>query len=73
MKRLFVALLLGLLVALASPAQAQRGPYRRGYVRPRVYRRPYPGPRYYHAAPYRAYGGRRYYRPRPRAGIRVVL
>jgi hypothetical protein len=69
-----VLLVLGLLVGLVTPAQAQRGRHRgRGYyVQPaprRYYRRPayrpsY-GPRYYHAAPYRSYGGRYYYRPRP--------
>jgi hypothetical protein len=75
MKRLSVCLLLllGLLLGLAAPVQAQRGHYRgRGYYgRPaprRYYRapayRPYYGPRYYHAAPYRSYGGRTYYRPR---------
>jgi hypothetical protein len=61
-----VLLVLGLLVGLVTPAQAQRGRHRgRGYyVQPgprRYYRRPayrpsY-GPRYYHAAPYRSYGG----------------
>jgi hypothetical protein len=78
-------LLLGLLLGLATPVQAQRGRYRgRGpYGRPaprRYYRapayRPYYGPRYYHAAPYRSYGGRYYYRPRPyyrRPGPAVII
>lgn len=74
MKNLFACLLLfcGLLGA-AAPAQAQRGYYGRpGRVmvapRPPVYRQPYYGPRYYHAAPYRSYRGRSYYRPRASHG-----
>ena len=57
----------------ATPAQAQRGYYGRpGRVlvvpRPPVYRQPTYGPRYYHAAPYRSYNGRNYYRPQPYQG-----
>lgn len=58
MKRLSVCLLLlmGLLIGLATPAQAQRGRYRgRGY-----YARPVPR-RYYRAPAYRPYYGPRYY------------
>jgi hypothetical protein len=87
MKRSLAAffLLLGLLLGLAAPAQAQRRYYRgRGYyARPvprRYYRapvyRPYYGPRYYHGAPYRSYGGRYYYRPRPyyrRSGPAIII
>jgi hypothetical protein len=79
MKRLltFSLLLIGLLIALVTPVQAQRGHYRgRGYYgrsgpryyapRPRYYApQRYYAPRYYHAPPYRNYGRRYYYRPRP--------
>ena len=76
MKRLsaYLVLLVGLLLGLAAPAQAQRRRYhsRGHYARPaprRYYRtpvyRPRYAPRYYHAAPYRSYGNRYYYRPRP--------
>ncbi len=80
MKRLSIfLLLLGLLLSGAAPAaQAQRGYYGRpGRViavpRPPAYRQPYSGqpyygPRYYHAAPYRSYRGRNYYRPRSAYG-----
>jgi hypothetical protein len=72
---LLYLLLLVVLVMGTSPAQAQRG-YRggRGYyqqpVPRRYYRtpRPYYGPRYYHAAPYRSRYGHQYYRPRPSYG-----
>lgn len=69
-KLLILLLTLSLLVGGATAAQAQRG-YRRGRgaAVPRAYghRRPNYGPssHYYHAAPYRSYGGRAYYRLRP--------
>ncbi|RZK41108.1 MAG: hypothetical protein EOO57_01995 [Hymenobacter sp.] len=67
-------LLLGVLVT-ATPARAQRGHFRggrghhgrsgpRGYHHGPAYGPAY-SPRYYHGAPYRNYGGRAYYRPRP--------
>jgi hypothetical protein len=78
-------LLLGLLLGVAMPAPAQRAyprgrgyygrPAPRRYYRPPVYRLNY-APRYYHAAPYRNYGNRYYYRPRPyyrRPGRTVII
>ncbi|MDJ0366445.1 hypothetical protein QMK33_14900 [Hymenobacter sp. H14-R3] len=72
MNRLIV-ISVALVLLLSGAAQAQRGYYGRpGRVivapRPPVYRQPYYGPRYYHAAPYRSYRGRSYYRPRPQYG-----
>ena len=61
---------MSVLAGTTTPTKAQCPYYR--YPPRRYYR---PGPRYYHAPPYRPYAGRSYYRPRPvpRTSIRVRL